>query len=141
MVKVELSADSTCWKWTGGRNPDGYGLFWLGGKYRAAHRVAFEVIEGEIPAGLQLDHLCRNRACVNPAHLEPVTPWENTARRDGKGGQPRPDFVPKAAATECRAGHAYDEANTYSGSRGRVCRECRNERQRRYRSTAVSARG
>lgn len=77
--KVEKS--SGCWAWTGHKNRNGYG-WTLGpkGKGESAHRIAYELLVGPIPEGLQIDHLCRNRACVNPDHLEPVTQRVNWQR-------------------------------------------------------------
>lgn len=72
----------TCWRWTGAHVSKGYGSFWLDGKAQPAHRVVYELVKGKIPEGLHLDHLCRNRWCVNPEHLEPVTLQENNRRRD-----------------------------------------------------------
>lgn len=72
-----------CWEWTGARQPDGrydYGMFWDGTRAVRAHRFAYELLVGPIPVGLELDHLCRNPPCVNPAHLEPVTHAENIRR-------------------------------------------------------------
>lgn len=108
-----------CWEWTGSRRPDGYGQIHVGGKNRRAHRVVYELMVGPIPEGLTIDHLCRNRACCRPDHLEPVTRAENTRR----GG---------AALTHCkRAGHLYDEQNTYVSPKGeRRCRACAAERGR-----------
>lgn len=69
-----------CWNWKGTLFRNGYGAFGVSGKTCGAHRVAYELAIGPIPAGLQLDHLCRNRGCVNPGHLEPVTGTVNTGR-------------------------------------------------------------
>jgi len=74
-AKVDRRAEGECWEWHGWRNAKGYGMFrpdWKGNA-RRVHRLAYELLVGSIPPGLALDHLCRNRACVNPSHLEPVT--------------------------------------------------------------------
>lgn len=75
--KVALGGADDCWPWTAAVFRDGYGQFSHG---RRAHRVAYESVVGPIPDGMQLDHLCRNKLCVNPSHLEPVTPRVNTIR-------------------------------------------------------------
>ena len=121
-----------CWRWQGRTMPhEGYGVLSTreDGKTHThlAHRVAYETFVGPISDGLQLDHLCRVRDCVNPAHLEPVTPRENVMR------SPIAQAALNAAKTHCPQGHPYDEANTYRTPRGRVCRACAREQQRRYR--------
>lgn len=93
-----------CWAWTAATNEKGYGMFWNGERAVRAHRFAFEAQHGEIPDGLQIDHLCRNPACCNPNHLEAVTPQENTRRGDAgkhwaeKRGEPV-DFARPVAPT------------------------------------------
>lgn len=116
-------ADSGCWEWTAALQSQGYGSFADQGAIHLAHRWSYERHVGPIPDGLQIDHLCRNRTCVNPAHLEPVTQAEN--RRRGLYG---------VLATHCRRGHAMTADNTYAHPRGqRVCLTCRRAHSRAYR--------
>lgn len=75
--------DGACWEWIGARIAAGYGVFWNGRLNTYAHRFAYELLVGPIPAGLTIDHLCRNTSCVNPAHMEPVTRAENNRRTRG----------------------------------------------------------
>ncbi len=119
-------APSGCWLWTSTKVAKGYGRFALReqGRRRAvyAHRYAYETLIGPIPAGLQSDHLCRVRACVNPSHIEPVTGSINCLRGNPWG----------RGRTHCPQGHPYDETNTYITPQGyRHCRECNYVRQKR----------
>lgn len=119
-------AETGCWAWIRSLNHGGYGSFtWLG-KRMGAHRAAYELLIGPIPPGLDLDHLCRNRACVNPAHLEPVTRSVNLRRGD-VGGQSRFN-------THCIHGHEFTPENTYRRPKdgGRHCRECMRSARLRY---------
>jgi hypothetical protein len=120
MRRTDRTGD--CWLWTGRLNRDGYAEMKISGKLRMAHRVAYEEIVGAIPEGKPLDHLCRVRHCVNPAHLEPVTARENTHR-----SPLRNDFK-----THCPQGHPYSDDNTYTWRGHRRCRTCNNEATRRY---------
>ena len=76
-----------CWVWTGSRNRNGYGQFWHG-RHMGAHRFAYEALVGSMPDGLQSDHLCRNRSCIRPDHLEPVTGSVNLKRSPLVGRYP-----------------------------------------------------
>lgn len=121
---------AACWPWTAYRTRSGYGRFNLGGKrIDTAHRVAYVLLRGPVPEGLQLDHLCRVRHCVNPAHLEPVTQRENLLR-----GATVPARY--ATRTRCVNGHEFTPENTAPGRTPgqRRCRACDRERMRRYRS-------
>jgi len=126
-------AESGCWEWTGALNHGGYGTFLVDGRRMGAHRAAYLLHVGSIPDGLDLDHLCRVRHCVNPAHLEPVTRSENLRRGVGVGKW-------HTALETCPEGHPYDDSNTYHDARGwRGCRACRSEASRRYRARRAAA--
>lgn len=131
-AQVAITIDG-CWEWLGRRDHDGYGRMTIsdGGRRRNAlvHRVSYLAFRGDIPDGLPLDHLCRNRPCANPHHLEPVTVRENNLRGAGVVGV-------NAAKETCDAGHALDGDNVRIDRDGwRVCRVCRRIRRR------LSARG
>jgi hypothetical protein len=80
---VVRDPDTECWEWTAARKNGGYGSFFVDGRHLYAHRFAYEMLVGPIPSNLELDHLCRNRGCANPAHLEPVTRRTNVLRGAG----------------------------------------------------------
>ena len=82
--KVNKKTKEECWEWLSVKNEGMYGRFKIKNKIKLAHRVAYELVKGSIPDGLQIDHLCRNKCCVNPNHLEAVTPQENSRRATGK---------------------------------------------------------
>lgn len=116
--KVRHAGESGCLEWQGATSA-GYGHIRRDGRAQLVHRYIYEQVIGPIPDGMQIDHLCRNRLCVNIEHLEPVTQAENL-RRQG------------AAVTHCPRGHAYTPENTYlrpGRTSGRVCRTCARERQ------------
>ena len=109
-----------CWDWTGSK-VRGYGIFMWRGRNIAAHRFAFELLRGPVPDGLDLDHLCRRRHCVNPWHLEPVTRRVNLLRGDTIVAR-------QAAQTHCKHDHPLSGDNLYMepGTNKRHCRECRS---------------
>lgn len=145
-----------CWLWTGTINHKGYGAISVDGRTKAAHRVVYEMRVAAIPDGLVLDHLCRVRHCVNPAHLEPVTTSENNRRsavfnpackrigllaanRKGLPG----NHGPRARRTHCLRGHELVGSNVLLWSRGRRrCRECERVRcEIKNRARAIARQG
>lgn len=114
-----------CFVWSGYKTPRGYGLVRLAGRKLRASRAAYEIAIAPIPAGLCIDHLCRNPSCVNPMHLEAVTWKVNTLR----GISP---VAERATATHCPRGHVYSESNTRTTARGhRECILCYRDRSLR----------
>lgn len=117
-----------CWLWTSGLDGAGYGMF---SEQGAAHRFAYELLVGPIPAGLQLDHLCRVPACVRPSHLEPVSHAENIRR--GASGPLSDLRPPKPWPTHCFNGHELTARNTAIREGNRpVCRRCSSDRTIRW---------
>lgn len=137
-AKIEPAGVEECWNWTSVLTYAGYGQITIPGhRVARAHRVAFELLICEIPEGLQLDHLCRNRRCVNPWHLEPVNGRVNTMRGTSFAAV-------NAAKTHCDNGHPFDEANTrwYKTKRGapaRTCRKCSNAFSKAYKARKAAA--
>jgi len=106
-----------CWEWKGYKRPDGYGSIWNGETNVLAHRYSWELARGPVPDGLGLDHICRNRACVKPTHLEPVTQSTNLSR-----------MPPRSV---CKKGHPLVPGNVYlyPKSGARLCITCHPERR------------
>ncbi len=137
MLKQRLSAEqrfeqyvqksylpNQCWVWVGVQDYNGYGRFFYNRKNDRAHRVSYQLYVGPIPDGMTIDHLCRNRRCVNPTHLEVVSLRENILRGLG---------IPaiNARKTHCKNGHEFNKINTYYyRNGGRACRICSAELQR-----------
>ncbi|QHB37267.1 HNH endonuclease [Gordonia phage Gudmit] len=118
--------DWDCWQWNGCRNPKGYGNVTHNGRLWLTHRLTYTLLVGEIPEGLQIDHLCKYTSCCNPAHLEPVTAKENNARKY------------ECAKDRCVHGHPLAGVNLRikilrNGESRRVCRVCNIDHLRRYR--------
>lgn len=125
--------NGTCWTWKTSVCRDGYGRFWWNGFTIRAHHFSLLTAGIEIPPGMQVDHLCRNRSCVNPLHLEVVSPRENTLR------SPVAPAAANARKTHCKYGHPFDEKNTRYQKDGRYCYACHlrasRDQQREKRST------
>lgn len=122
--KVQPCPMSGCWIFTGGEvGNTGYGKFWLNNRTARAHRVSFVALKGPIPLDRIIDHKCRQRCCVNPAHLDLVTHYEN---------QHRSPLTP-ASKTHCPSGHPYSGANLKMYRGERICVACEANKQRKYR--------
>lgn len=142
--KVDVGWTHDCWEWKASTLSNGYGQFSAGrirGMSVLAHRISYSMIKGD-PGELQIDHLCHNKKCVNPAHLEAVTAQENTQRAhdDGLISDYRNG---NSAKTHCKNGHPFHGENLVISYKGdRICRACRNkysrERQAAIRAHASS---
>lgn len=117
-AKVSVAPADACWEWLAGRDRKGYGKFAIGQKHHRAHRIAYNLFGLQIPNDLVIDHLCRNRACVNPDHLEPVTSRENAVRGAAAAAH-------GFHAGVCKYGHEFTPENTYATrDGGKNCRTC-----------------
>lgn len=131
MAKVSPEPNTGCFLWMGALDQHGYGQIHKDGHTRSAYRVLYELVKGPIPQGLELDHVCRERLCVNPQHLEPVTRKENLTRSPLSWQIHR-------NKTHCPAGHSYSARNTFRVKRhgqiiGRRCRICMSAAGKRWR--------
>lgn len=122
-AKVDRRGSDDCWEWTASKCRLGYGQVKINYRHLLAHRVAYELVRGPIPEGLCLDHLCRNRGCVNPSHLDPVTHRENVLR--GKGFA-----TSQLRKTHCIRGHEFTPENTLVSMNRRTCRACNRIRSK-----------
>lgn len=142
---AKVNKTETCWLWTGRTDPNGYATLMVAGVRIGVHRYAYQLMVGPIPAGHQLDHICHDpdhcsakgrdcahRRCVNPAHLRPATPRENTLRS-------RSIQSLNAAKTHCGSGHEFTLENTYRWHGDRYCRECARQHTRAWIARKVKA--
>ena len=125
-----------CWGWKADIASNGYARFTIRHRSSLAHRYAYQLLRGPIPAGLTIDHLCRNRACVNPWHLEAVTQKVNTLR------SPTSPAAINSRKRVCLHGHPYDGTNvaTWGDGKRRSCRACQRAHHRRYYWKALGSR-
>jgi len=121
--KIMIDPETDCWYWQGHLSRTGYGEFWVGHERHTAHRWSYLLFVGPLPDELVLDHLCRNRGCVNPKHVEPVTNGENVLRGEGHSAL-------NARKTHCVRNHPLPDERDGSGRR--ICRECKSEESRRW---------
>jgi hypothetical protein len=127
----KIKKTRTCWLWTGYVDNGGYGNITIDKKTKLVHRVSYELFKEQIPKGLQIDHLCRVRNCINPDHLEAVTPKENALRGFGPPAQ-------NARKKTCKKGHKFTHLKTVKKRKYRACRICaRNWDRKKYRINKI----
>lgn len=130
--KVRILDMSTCWEYLGGTSLQGYGRVRIDNVSYYSHIVAYTFIKGEIPEGYEIDHICRNRACVNPGHLRAVKPYLNIIENsEGVAAK-------NSKKTQCSKGHQYVEGSYYeskknNGRVSRVCKICTRTYNKNYR--------
>lgn len=127
LAKTTLHANGKCIVWTGHVRDSGYATIQHEGRKQLVHRVAYKLVVGPIPDGYEVDHLCFVRHCVNPSHLEAVTPLVNTRRAERGNAQ----------KTRCVHGHEFTPENTRVDPKTgrRMCRQCDSDRQAIYRAS------
>ena len=125
VVKTE-----TCWEWTGYKLYNGYSGITVNSKYKTtAHRVSYEIHKGEIPKDKEIDHLCRNRGCVNPEHLRAVSHFENM-----QGCDKTNIGLYNKVKTHCKNGHEFTPENIWVYGNGRYCKKCHHNRYIKYKN-------
>jgi hypothetical protein len=132
LFHTKYRAVKGCWVWEGSKYNNGYGKF--GRRGYMAHRISYELSKGKVPDNMFLDHLCRNRLCVKPAHLEPVSLVENVMRGESI-------FAKNARKTHCKHGHEFTAENTYVPRQfpnKRYCKACRDINSRKSRLNNLS---
>lgn len=132
-MKIERIPFGGCWIWMGALYPKGYSSIWKNPRSYLGHRIMYEEKYGKIPDGLELDHLCRNRCCVNPDHLEAVTHKINLLRGEGFSAK-------QARQTHCMRGHELSGANLRINGGNRMCVFCRKESNKRNRKIKAAMR-
>lgn len=125
-TKVQRGPEADCWQWIGAKSSGGYGRFYYDGHLREAHRVSYEQSKGAIPDGLVIDHICRTRACVNPAHLRAVTRYQNVHENS--------EAVPHlySLRATCNHGHPLSGDNLIFKGGIRACLECKRIQQAKH---------
>jgi len=132
-IKKYSSCSGECWLWQGTTDRNGYGYVGVHGRTIPVHRVVYEFFVGTVPDGLEIDHLCRRRNCINPFHLRPVTHEENMARAIGCGQYDRSTAGITSDQTHCSRRHRLTKSNTLVKASGQIiCLTCRKDNQKAY---------